>query len=151
MNLLIGRVKDRENSDDSIDEANNMMDATFINIAEDLELAGLVWVPEIGDEVFDKCGSRIVSVLVDPQGLPTSELRTSFLWLPTVEQMIFQCEARRSILLHTGLELTDNTMCYKTVLKAPFGPIESQANSIRTSVGLALRELLLGEQQVVIN
>lgn len=127
-----------------------MGEPKFFQIAEDLEIAGLIWHPEIGDEVLaKKAGS--VSVLVDPQGMSLNELRDVFLWLPTVEQMILQFEARQAILLHAGLELTSAHMCYKTVLQTPHGAIESRAISLRNSVGIALRNLLLSGHEEIIN
>ena len=117
----------------------------FLEVAEDLELAGLLWKPEIGDEISDRRNRGTISVLVDPHGLTPRELRSTYIWLPTVEQMVFQFEARQAILFHAGLELTDTSLCYKTVIKSPKGPIESRAESLRNSVGIALRNLLLGE------
>ena len=114
-------------------------------VSEDLELAGLLWKPEIGDEVTNKKSKDLISVFVDPQGLSTEELRSSFLWLPTLEQMIQQLEARQAILFHAGLELNEQSLCYKTVIKAPIGPIESKADSLRVSMGIALRDLLLAD------
>lgn len=115
----------------------------FVEVAEDLELAGLLWVPEIGDEVSQRQKPELVSVLVDPQGMSPEELRTTYLWLPTVEQMVLQFEARQTILFHTGLELSNTAIFYKTVIKAPTGPIETQGESLRVSIGAALRSLLL--------
>ncbi len=115
----------------------------FLEVAEDLELAGLLWKPEIGDEVSDKRERGNISVLVDPKGLTPVELRSTYLWLPTVEQMVFQFEARQAILFHAGLELSETELCYKTVIQAKGGAIESKADSLRSSVGLALRNLLL--------
>jgi hypothetical protein len=70
----------------------------FLQIAEDLELAGLHWMPEIGDEVSDRKHPDNISILVDPQGMTPIELRSSYLWLPTVEQMVTQVEVRQAIL-----------------------------------------------------
>jgi hypothetical protein len=123
----------------------------FIQIAQDLEVAGLLWHPEVGDEIADRDGKQPVAILVDPQGMTPSELRSAFLWLPTVEQMINQCEARKAILFHAGLELTDNSYFYKTVLQATCGHIESKAESFRLSLGLALRDLLISDVPTVIN
>jgi len=117
----------------------------FLEVAEDLELAGLLWRPEIGDEISDRKKKGFVSVLVDPQGLTPLELRSTYIWLPTVEQMVMQFEARQTILFHAGLEMTDTSYCYKTVIKSPKGPIESRGDSLRTSVGIALRNLLLND------
>jgi hypothetical protein len=123
----------------------------FLNIAEELELAGLIWKPEIGDEICYRQKKETISVLVDPQGLSPSELRSTYLWLPSVEQMVWQFEARSAILEHTGLELTQKDFCYKTVVKSSFGEIESKAASLRSSVGLALRSLLISSSPMVVN
>lgn len=128
-----------------------MSEPPFFHIAEDLEIAGLVWHPEIGDEVFARKNGGSVSVLVDPQGMSLPELRDVFLWLPTVEQMILQFEARQAILFHAGLELSSAQMCYKTVLQTPHGAIESRAISLRSSVGIALRNLLLSGREEIVN
>ncbi len=120
-----------------------MSSVQFVEIAHHLEDAGLLWKPEIGDEIFNRKGAENVSVLVDTGGLTPPELRDTYIWLPTVEQMVIQIEVRQAILFHAGLELNDHTYCYKTVLQAPQGPIESEALSFRESLGLALRDLLL--------
>lgn len=115
----------------------------LLTVSEDLELAGLIWKPEVGDEVTDKSRKDLISIFVDPQGLTTEELRSSFLWLPTVEQLVHQFEARQAILFHAGLELDESSLCYKAVIQAPLGPIEGKADSLRVAMGLALRDLLL--------
>jgi hypothetical protein len=117
----------------------------FIRVAQDLEVAGLLWQPEVGDEVTDRQLCNPVSILVDPQGLSPDELRSTFLWLPTVEQMIYQCEARQAVLFHAGWEMSTKICGYKTVIQAPVGHIESCAESFRVSLGLALRDLLMSE------
>ena len=119
-----------------------MSDDSFVQVACDLEEAGLVWLPEIGDEVIDKPNYRSVSVLVDPHGMTPSLLRSSYLWLPTVEQILLQFEARQAILFHAGLELAPSSLRYKTVVRTRYGSIESEAESLRAAVGLALHELL---------
>lgn len=121
----------------------------FLSVAEDLELAGLLWRPEIGDEVTDKKEKELISIFVDSQGLSTEELRSSFLWLPTVEQIVMQFEARQAILFHAGFELSEKAMYYKTVIQAPVGHIEKKAESLRLSLGLALRELLLSDSKAL--
>ena len=117
----------------------------FLEVAEDLEHAGLLWKPEIGDEVSDRQNPGVVSILVDPKGMGPLELRSVYLWLPTVEQMVLQFEARQAILFHAGLEMTTASLCYKTVIQSPKGQIESRADSLRSSVGIALQKLLLSE------
>jgi|688.fasta_scaffold510083_1 hypothetical protein len=123
----------------------------FLNVAHDLEVAGLLWHPEVGDEVADREGRQPVAILVDPQGMTPTELRQTYLWLPTVEQIIYQFEARQAVLFHAGFELTDAEACYKTVIQASFGHIESRADSFRVSLGLALRDLLLTPVTSVMN
>ena len=117
----------------------------FIYVAQDLETAGLFWHPEVGDEVTDRDLRKPVSILVDPQGLSPEELRSNFIWLPTVEQMIQQCEARQAVLFHAGFEMSGKVCGYKTVIQAPVGHIESCAESFRISLGLALRGLLMND------
>ena len=116
---------------------------SIINIARELDTAGLLWQPEIGDEVSARENPDKISILVDPDGLTPSKLRQTYVWLPTVEQMIFQFEARQAILYHAGLELQEQTYCYKTVVKTQLGHIEARALSLRNSLGIALRDLLL--------
>jgi hypothetical protein len=117
----------------------------FVSLAHDLENAGLVWQPEIGDEISDRTKRDTISILVDPEGRHPEELRQSYLWLPTVEQLVFQFEARQAILFHAGLELSEKYMGYKAVVQSPFGPIEASAVSLREALGEALKELLRGE------
>lgn len=117
----------------------------LLEIARELEDAGLVWQPEIGDEVSEKERLEDISILVDTHGLTPSQLRNRFLWLPTVEQLVWQFEARQAVLFHAGLELGEQTFFYKTVVQTTMGPIESKADSLRQSMSLVLRKLLLGE------
>jgi hypothetical protein len=88
---------------------------------------------------------------VDPQGLTPEELRSTFIWLPTVEQMIHQCEARQAVLFHAGFEMNQKCVGYKTVIQAPTGHIESSAESLRVSLGLALKGLLMSETSTTFN
>jgi len=128
-----------------------MDNLSFLEIAEDLELAGLIWKPEIGDEIAERARKSVISILVDPQGLTPDELRAVYLWLPTVEQMVVQFEARQAILCHAGLELSDHSIAYRTVIKAPVGQFECQAASLRSSMGMALRNLLLSAAPINVN
>lgn len=121
------------------------MSFNFLEIACELDDAGLLWQPEIGDEITDRDKLGKVSILVDPHGMTPKELRSIFIWLPTVDQLVNQLEARQAILFHVGLELTETRYCYKTVLQSPLGPIESEGDSLRLSVGKALRELMVGD------
>lgn len=118
---------------------------SFIPVAEALEAAGLVWFPEIGDEITSRgVGEDTkVSILVDPQGMTPAELRRQFLWLPSVEQIIYQVSARQGFLLHAGLELSAKKICYKTVIQVPAGLIECESESLRTALGQGLRDLMI--------
>jgi hypothetical protein len=80
-----------------------------------------------------------VSILVDPQGLTPCELRQFFLWLPSVEQLVVQFEARQAFIYHAGLT---NSFLYEAVIRSARGIIETQAASLRLAFGRALRELL---------
>jgi hypothetical protein len=123
----------------------------FIFLAADLEAAGLLWNPEVGDEVADREGKHPVAILVDPQGMTPDELRSAFLWLPTVEQMLTQFEARQAVLFHAGFECNEKHFCYKTVIQSGRGHIESRGESFRVSLALALRGLLMGDSPTIIN
>lgn len=123
-----------------------MTSLTFVQVAEDLEIAGLLWQPEIGDEISPRGNKQCVSILVDPHGMTPRELRESFIWLPNTEQMLYQVEVRQAILYHAGLELSHSQLYYKTVLRSTEGLIESYADNLRLSLGLALRDLLSGNR-----
>ena len=118
----------------------------FVSLAEDLERAGLIWQPEIGDEISPRIDKQIVSILVDPQGMTPKQLRSSYLWLPNLEQIIHQFEARQAFLYHAGIEINESSLYYKTVVRSQIGLIESQAEDIRMSLGLALKNLLTGNK-----
>ena len=128
-----------------------MTEYRFLKVAEDLEVAGLFWAPEVGDEVADREEKKLVSILVDPQGMTPGELRSTYIWLPSVEQMIFQVEARKALLFHAGFEYNDQSCWYKTVLQGSHGQVEARADNFRTALGLALRGLLLSDNKTVIN
>ena len=121
----------------------------LVQIAADLEEAGLVWQPEIGDEVSEKSQPVRISILVDPQGMTPTELRTTYLWLPTVEQLVSQLEARQAILFHAGLELSEKKYCYRTVIRAPAGKFEASAHTLRCALALGMRDFLLAKNYAV--
>jgi hypothetical protein len=123
----------------------------FIYLAHDLEAAGLQWNPEIGDEVADREGRNPIAILVDPKGMALHDLRASFVWLPTVEQMLTQFEARQAILFHAGLEMKEAEVCYKTIIQAANRQIETRAESFRLSLGIALRGLLISNAPKILN
>jgi hypothetical protein len=111
----------------------------FLQLSSDLDRVGLVWHPEIGDEVASRTCLEEVSIFVDPQGLTPKELRTHFLWLPNVEQLVHQFEARQAVIYHAGL---NESFTYETVIKTANGVIESAGSSLRLAFGYALFRLL---------
>lgn len=115
---------------------------SFFEVATSLDDLGLIWAPEIGDEVSPREQPGAISVLVDPQGMTPNELRSVYLWLPTFEQMVFQLEARQAILFHVGLELSAARLGYKTVIQTRAGTIEATADTPRSALGLSLADLL---------
>jgi hypothetical protein len=121
------------------------MDCTgtkFLSLAWDLEQAGLLWQPAIGDEISNREQPEVISILVDPQGMTPTTLRDVYLWLPTIEQLILQLEYRQAVLYHAGLELTERVIQYKAVIKTPGGQVEGQGESLRSALGVSLRDLL---------
>lgn len=124
---------------------------SLIYLAHDLEAAGLLWQPEVGDEVADREGKHPIAILVDPQGMSPDELRACFVWLPTVEQMLTQFEARQAVLFHAGLEFNEANLCYKTVIQSSSGHIESKGESFRLALGLALHGLLMADAPTIVN
>ena len=116
---------------------------SFLQIAHDLESAGLLWQPEIGDEISQLSAPEIVSILIDPQGMTPSVLRETYVWLPTVEQLVDQLEARKAILFHAGLEIQERALAYKTVVQVGRGKLEAKGDTLRDAIGSALRDLLL--------
>lgn len=117
-----------------------MYHTEIISVSLSLDRAGLVWHPEIGDEVSERESLDRVSILVDPQGLTPRELRENFVWLPSVEQLVAQFEARQAVIYHAGLT---TQMHYEAVVKTAGGVIESNAATLRLAFGKALEELLV--------
>ncbi|MCS6894129.1 MAG: hypothetical protein NZO16_06165 [Deltaproteobacteria bacterium] len=116
-----------------------MSDCTteIITLSFALERAGLVWHPEIGDEVSERTSNQIM-ILTDNFSLPPSHLRRIFLWLPRAEQLIEQIEARQGIITHVGWINDGSTYGYGAFLK--IGDVEIRATS--SSFRLALAMLL---------
>lgn len=125
------------------------MDTPFFSIACELEEAGLIWQPEIGDEISMRNEPRSISILVDPEGMSPRELRSSYLWLPNAEQLVFQFEVRQAVLFHLGLELSEHSLAYKAVIQTQKGMIESFADTMRSALGLSLLDLLNGSSRAV--
>jgi hypothetical protein len=122
-----------------------MTPKSFVHVAEDLELAGLLWQPEMGDEIASRADTEHLLILVDSQGMTPLQLRRAYLWLPSVEQMVEQIEARQGLLEHSGLEITDHGMFYRTVVKQNTKLIKVEAPNLRHSFGLALRDMMLSD------
>lgn len=120
-----------------------MSDLTFLTHAYALESAGLLWQPEVGDEVAEREKPDQVSILINSAGYTPSDLREMYLWLPRLEQLVIQIEMRQAILCHAGLELSEKKMFYRAVLKAHCGQIEGQDRSLRGAIAKSLRELIL--------
>lgn len=113
----------------------------IIQVAVDLDRSGLLWSPEIGDEVCARTSLDRVSILVDPQGLTPTELRECFLWLPNTEQLVAQIEARQALICHAGI---NDLLTYEAVIKAPFGVVETSAPSLRLVFAEALKYIISG-------
>jgi hypothetical protein len=111
----------------------------FIDISVELDEKGLIWNPEIGDEISLRGSDRSVSILVDPQGLTPVELRESFIWLPTVEQLVNQIESRNGLIFHAGV--TDH-LEYEAVIKVSYGLVEARAPSLREAFGKVLTNMI---------
>lgn len=111
----------------------------LILVSLDLDKSGLVWHPEIGDEVTERSDLAKVSILVDPQGLTPRQLRENFVWLPTVEQFVHQFEARQALVYHAGVT---TSLAYEAVIRTSGGVIEATAASLRLAFGRALQKLL---------
>ena len=111
----------------------------YIDVSLELDKVGLIWHPEIGDEISLRGQERQVSILVDPQGLTPKELRDSFIWLPTVEQLVTQIEARQGLIFHAGVT---ETLEYEAIIKVTEGLVEAKASSLRVVFGKALSSIL---------
>ena len=112
----------------------------IIEMSLSLDRSGLVWNPEIGDEVTDRENLDRVSILVDPQGLTPDELRINFLWLPTVEQLVDELENRDALIYHVGF---GRDRKYEVVVKQKAGGlVETKAESIRLAFAKALDGVL---------
>lgn len=122
---------------------------SYIDVALGLEGAGLIWQPEIGDEVSFRERWEAISILVDPQGMTPKELRSTYLWLPTVEQLVTQLESRQAILFHAGLDLSEGSLEYKAIIEARSTHIEVKGMTLRTALGLGLCELLNKQPELV--
>lgn len=120
----------------------------FIPISLELDQSGLVWHPEIGDEVTERKNLERVSILVDPHGMTPSELRTTFVWLPNVEQIVQQLEARQAMIYHAGI---NQTLLYETVVRTSFGVVETSARSLRVAFAKALRDVIAKASSEVVH
>lgn len=121
----------------------------FIELSVELEQSGLIWHPEIGDEVIARDKPSRVSILVDPAGMSLKELRINYIWLPTVEQLVNQFEAREALIHHVGI---NQNFIYEAVIKTSYGAIiETNAPTIRLVFGAALKDLIKEKTQVSVH
>ena len=119
--------------------------SNYISVSQQLDEKGLLWQPEIGDEVVDRNNLKTVSILVDPCGLTPTELRGSYVWLPSMEQLVHQFEARQALIYHAGIT---EMFSYQVVVRTPANSvIETAANNLRVAMGSALYELLINLEQ----
>ena len=116
-----------------------MLNDSFIEVAVDLSKSGLIWQPEIGDEIAIRPDLRKISILVDPQGLSPTQLRCEYLWLPTVEQLVDQIEARQALIFHVGV---NDRMFYEAVIRRGGGVVEACEVNLRLAFGKALYYML---------
>jgi len=113
----------------------------FIEVSLELDRKGLIWQPEIGDEISLRDRLDQVSVLIDPMGMSPGQLRQTYVWLPHLEQLVQQFEARQSLLFHAGIT---REFVYEVVVKTPFGVVEAAARTLRLACAEALQEILIG-------
>lgn len=118
-----------------------MLKSHFLVVAFDLDQAGLLWNPEIGDEISNRTDLTKVSILFDPQGSTPTELRQTYVWLPTVEQIVTQLEARQALIYHAGI---NQTLLYETVVRTMGGVFSASASDLRSAFGLVLKQVLSG-------
>ncbi len=111
----------------------------FMELAVRLDSLGLVWNPEVGDEVAYRDNLGKLSVLVDPAGLAPKELRKIFLWLPKLEQLVVQLEVRQAIIYHAGL---NDSFSYEAIVKTQNKMIETKAKTLRSAFAIALLDLI---------
>ena len=112
-----------------------MVSEAFIEVADQLSKTGLVWRPEIGDEIALRPDLRKVSILFDSTGLTPPELRLEFLWLPSVEQLVEQIEARQGFIYHVGI---NEKMFYEAQIKTIEGVVSIYETNLRLVMGKAL-------------
>lgn len=117
----------------------SMSQEDYIDMSFELDKQGLLWNPEIGDEVSLRGTERNVSILVDPNGMSPRELRESFIWLPNVEQLVTQIEARQGLIFHAGIT---EDLEYEAIIKTQAGLFEARAPSLRVVFGKVLNMMI---------
>ena len=80
---------------------------------------------------------------VDSLGLTPHELRTLYVWLPTVEQMLQQIEKRSGLLFHAGRGRTSD--CYEAIVFAENEMLKAQGSSLRQALAEVLCTLISGD------
>ena len=112
---------------------------SYIYLAIDLDRSGLIWQPEIGDEVVERHSEPRVSILVDPQGLKPAELREVYVWLPTLEQLIAEIEDRAGAIYHLGINEVGD---YEAIIRISSGLIEVEGENMRVTLARGLQQLI---------
>lgn len=118
------------------------MESNFVPLALQLDEVGLPWIPQVGDEVSQRIEPGEVAILFDNQGLTVEELKKTFIWLPTLEQIVLQLEIRQAVLKHAGLSLDKSNFGYSAVVKHKIGEIRTIAPNLRLALGMTLKEIL---------
>ena len=121
----------------------------FLDVAFTLDEAGLVWKPSLGDEISHRESPESIAILVSPEALKPEELRLTYFWLPTFDQLMMQLEARQIILFHAGLHVSPEEVCYQTVIQDGDLSIESKADSLRTAMAISLLKVLDGKKKAI--
>ncbi|MCC6932989.1 MAG: hypothetical protein IT292_07015 [Deltaproteobacteria bacterium] len=116
-----------------------MISGNYIEIADRLDRSGLVWQPEIGDEVAARPTLDKVLILIDNHGLTPKELRYEYLWLPTVEQLVMQIEARQALIFHIGV---NEQMFYEAIIKTSSGVVSARETDLRLAFAKTLYGLI---------
>lgn len=113
----------------------------LISLSLALEKAGLVWHPQIGDEVSERSQFRIM-ILTDNNSLTPSQLRKLFVWLPRMEQIIEQIEARNGIITFFGWNSSPASFGYLARMEISGEMIETSHVDPRLAIGALLFKFL---------
>jgi len=76
------------------------------------------------------------------------ELRDSFVWLPTVEQLVNQIEARQGLIFHAGVT---ERLEYEAIIKIQSGLVEAKAASLRVAFGKVLNSIISSSYTIALH